>query len=136
MRALRGLRANVLECQCGSHANVFMCMRRLGVTVPAWQVLKTCQPLIFTYQHANKRVNAREGMPMFQLGVPTCKKVCQFFNFVSQRTKRHANFWKIFLLKCSGRFLYHSYTCHMNAIILQDCIIRHIYTHAILKKSV
>ena len=58
----RGLRANVLA------ASVVYVLTCLCVNLPkAWQLL------IFTYQRANKRANVPYGVPMFQLGMPTCQ---------------------------------------------------------------
>ena len=52
-------------------------------------VPKACQLLIFTRQRVNKRANAirranvPNGVPIFQLGVPTCQKAFQFFKHSS-----------------------------------------------------
>ena len=66
----RGLRANVLASQCGLPANV-----------PGANVRQACQLLIFTCQRANKLANVPYGVPMFQLDLPMCQTVDQFFNY-------------------------------------------------------
>ena len=67
-----------------------------------WQL--ACVPAWFTCQRAcmprcQKRAkfsllcaNVRQGVAMFQLGMPTCQTACQFFNSACQRAKEHANF--------------------------------------------
>ena len=59
------------------------CQRGLRANVP-----KTCQLFIFMCQRANKRANVPYGAPMFQIGVPTCQKACQFFKHCSYEMLR------------------------------------------------
>ena len=91
----RGLRANVLA------ASVVYVLTCFCANLP-----KACQLLIFTYQRSNKRATVPYGVPMFQLGMPTCQMVFQCFNLACQRLKRCANFSNIPLTKCYGKFLY------------------------------
>ena len=58
--------------------------------VPAWYMCqRACVPTC--QKHANfscLRANVPYGVPMFQLGLPTCLKACQFFKrFFSRNTK-------------------------------------------------
>ena len=68
----RGLRANVFACQLGLHGT---CLRA--------KVPKACQLVILLCQRANKCANVLYGVPMFQIGMPTCQKACQFFKHSS-----------------------------------------------------
>ena len=82
------------------------CQRCLRANELAWQrglrakVPKAGQLLIFTCKHANKRANVSCSSSMFQLGVPTCETVCQYFNLAYQHTKRRADFLNNPLTKC------------------------------------
>ena len=80
---LRDLCASVFACQRGLRANVPTCWCGLCANVP-----KACQLLIYTCQRANERANVPYGVSIFQLGVPTCQKVCQIFKHSSYEMLR------------------------------------------------
>ena len=84
-------------CQRGLRANVLACQRRLYGNVP-----KACQLLIFTCQRVKKtsqcakrrasistwRTNMLNGVPIFQFGVPTRQRACQFLKHSSYEMLR------------------------------------------------
>ena len=74
------------------------CLRASVVYVPTClhaKVPKTCQVLTFMCQRATRcgnvstwHANVPNGVPVFQLGVPTCQRACQFFKHSSYEMLR------------------------------------------------
>ena len=118
----RGLHANVLAYQHGLRANVLACQRAKSVPTSYFYVPtclranepKACQLLIFTCQRVIQRAivlfqraNVPNGVPIFQLDVPTC----QFFQTFLLRSAK-GNFYTLLL--------------HKKLYILLDIIVIHI----------
>ena len=81
-----GLRANVLAWQRGLCANVPACQRAKSVPVSHFYVSRCqwmCQRAIRRANVLAWRANVPNGVPIFQLGLPTCQKACQFFRHSS-----------------------------------------------------
>ena len=62
----------------------------MRVCVPAWFTYQSacvaCQkPVNLPVLRANKRENVPNGVPKFQIGVPTCQAACESFNFACQQ---------------------------------------------------
>ena len=93
-----------------------MCLR---ANVP-----KRAKFLFFTCQRAKKRANVPYGLPMFQLGMPTCQTACQFFNLACQRPKSVPIFQTFLLRNAKGN----SYTLllYERFYIILDIILIHI----------
>lgn len=81
----------VPACQLGIRASMVYVSTCLGANVS-----KACQLLISTCQCVNKHANVPLGVPVFQLGTPTC----QFLKLRCQRSKKGANFSSTSLKKC------------------------------------
>ena len=93
-------RANVVygpTCLRASAVLVPTCLRASVVYVPVClrvNVPKACELLIFRCQRANERANVpcvpvfHFEVLIFQLGVPTCPKPCQFFKHFSYEMLR------------------------------------------------
>ena len=83
-------RANVVYVPTCLRASVVYVSRCLLTNVP-----KASQLLIFTWQRAKRRTNVStwranmpNGVPIFQLGVQSCQRACQFFKHSSYEMLR------------------------------------------------
>ena len=70
-----------------------MCITRASVvyvlSFPRANVPKACQLLIFLCQRVNMSINgltyqSTKDVSIFELGLPTCQRACQFFNYFSK----------------------------------------------------
>ena len=117
----RGLRANVPACQRAKSVPVF----HFYVSRCQW----TCQRAIRRANVLAWRANVPNGVPIFQLGVPTCQKACQFF--------RHSSYEML----SEMQILHFIIVIHIICICIvnKNFIITHFYTSwlpVILQKSV
>ena len=69
-------------CQRSLRAKVLPCPRGLRANVPAYQ------HTIFTCQRSNECATVPNGLPTFQLSVPTYQKTYQFFKHTSYEMQR------------------------------------------------
>ena len=105
------------------------CQRGLHAKVPA------CQRANFSFLRANVPMNVPYGEPIFQLGVPTCQKVCQFFKHSSNEMLM-GNFYTLLLYK-EFYIILDIMVTHIVCICIvhKNCIILHFYTSYHIKEK-
>ena len=110
------LRASAVYLPTCLRASVFYVPTCLRTYMP-----KACQLLICTCQSANERASVPNGVPTFQIDVPTCQRTCQFLKHFSYEMLREISII-YFCIKNSTlyliSYLYHTYIAHKNCIIL------------------
>ena len=78
-------------CERACVVYVPTCLRAKSVPsfhfyMPTWQI--TCQRAIRCANVSTCHANVPNGVPIFQLGMPTCQRVCQFFKHSSYEMLR------------------------------------------------
>ena len=127
-------------CQHGLRATVFACQHGLHPNMPVCQRVKASQLLIM-YQHANKRAYVPydvpiclKGVTIFQLGVSTCIKTCQFFKYSSYEMLRKSLYYYYYiknLTLCLIIVIHIICIC----IIRKKCIMIHFYASFHIKEK-
>ena len=112
-------------CQRGLRANVSACQRTKSVPTSHF----FCQRTIRCSNASIWCSNVLNGMPTFQLGVPTCQRGCKFFKHSSYQMLREIDVLYFYVKNyplCLILYLY---------IPCANCIILHFYTSCHIKEK-
>ena len=104
------LLANVLACQRGLHANVLACQRAKSVSTSHFLP-----------------ASVLSGLSIFQIGVPTCLRACQFFKHSSYEMIR-----EISILYC---YIEKFYIIPDTIVIHKNYLVLHFYTSCHIKEK-